>query len=763
MTAGRTEVHVSPAGSPFGDGSRDYPARSIEAGLRLVARLREPGQRAVLWLHAGVFRIDRTLDLGPEDSHLTIAAWPGDEVAVEGAVRVTGWQADTIGGVPVWTAPAPEHAGRSLYVAGERRERPRHPREGWLRIERQDGLDLSADLLATLFDGSDRFGYAAGDLPDLADPTGAEVVVPHFWIQERMPVAEVDRGTRTVRSGYRSMLALRDGDRAEHARYAVEGVVERLGEVPGEWYADRRGVVATGRFPAGAGLPRLLYVPRPDEDRETFEAVVPVVGQLVRMTGTAEHPVRDVRLEGITLRYADWELPPAARPPFQMREDPLLPDVDHASDPQAASSVPAAVDLHATRDVALVDCTVAHVGGYGVRLGAGVRGTLVSGCTVEDTGAGGIACGGDAAAGSPLATTDNEISDCEVRAGGRTYPHAVAVLVRHAARTVVAHNHVHDHFSTGVAVGWRWDYGASPSVDNRVEGNHLHDLGQGRLDWFGAIYTLGVSPGTVLRRNLVHDVRAARFGGWGLLLDPATSHVVVEQNVVRDVSSECLHVKTGRENTVRGNVLARGGTGLVSLAVAEPHLAATLTGNLLLTSGTPAFSGAPGSLPAAETAGGTPDHETGLASDLNTLWDVAAGADAVLAGDGEVGPDGTWRTTSRADDAWRDAGRDRHSRTTDPGLRAAPTDAAPTGPASTGPASTGPASAEPARTDPAPTDPTAPGPTPRRLVVTDPELRRTLGPAADGLPDAGPRPVHRRRHPARTRTLPYDPTEDGSL
>jgi hypothetical protein len=706
MAAGRYEVHVSPQGSPMGDGSRDYPTRTLPGALDLVRAGREPGQRAVLWLHAGAHLLTETLHLGPADSHLTVAAWPGEDVTIEGGVTVTGWAEDVVDGVTVWSAPAPVGAGRSLYVDGERRERPRHPQQGWLRIAGQDGLDLDADLNATLFQGADRFTAAEGDLPEVACWEGVEAVVPHYWIQERLPVVAVDPATRTVVSDRRSVLSLRDGDRPGFARYAFEGVRERLGEVPGQWCADGDG--------------RLLYAPRPGEDRASFAPVVPVVGRLLVIAGTADAPVRDVRIEGVTLRYADWDRPPVARAPFQMREDRFLAGVDLASDPQAACSVPAAVALSGTRDVALVDCTVAHVGGYGLGLGPDVHGTLVSGCTIEDTGAGGITCGGGT--DPATATTDNEISDCVVRAGGRTYPHAVAVLVRHASRTLIAHNHVHDHFSTAVAIGWRWDYGSSPAVDNRVEGNHLHDLGQGRLDWFGAVYTLGVSPGTVVRRNRVHDVRAARFGGWGLLIDPATSHVLVEQNVVHDVSSECLHVKTGRENTVRDNVLARGGTGIVSLAVAEPHRAATLTGNVLVAHGTPVVSGAPGSLPVAALVADVPGARTGLVGDLNRVWDERDGAEVVLAGDGEVDPDGTWRTTRRADDAWRAAGRDGASTIADPGLVRTPDG---------------------------------------RLTLTDPALRAALGPVADGLPDAGPRPPDARRHPARHRTTPYP--EDAAL
>jgi hypothetical protein len=426
--------------------------------------------------------------------------------------------------------------------------------------------------------------------------------------------------------------------------------------VPGQWYLDRRGVVPTDAHPDGAGEPVLLYAPRPGEDPATLTAVVPGTGVLVAVRGDehADRPVRGVRFEGVAFRYADWPQAPSARPPFQMREDPVLPDVAYASDPQAAATVPGAVELTFARDCALVDCTVEHVGGYGVRLGPGCRGVLVSGCTLRDLGAGGVSCGGDADPAAPGANRCNEISDNEIASGGRVYPHAVAVLLRHGASSVVAHNHV-------------------------------------------------------------HDVRAASFGGWGLLIDPATSHVVVEDNVVHSVSSECLHVKSGRENVVRHNVFALGGTGLVSLAVPEEHVAATLAHNVLVADGVPAFAGAPGSASVRDLAA----RRGGLRSELNLVWDVRG--DAVLAADGEVGPDGAWVTTDRADDAWRASGRDAHSVVSDPGLVV--------GPGGALRLTDGAAAAAAVGFDPAP----APAP--------------------------GPRPAADRPHPGRARATVYRPTE----
>ena len=99
--------------------------------------------------------------------------------------------------------------------------------------------------------------------------------------------------------------------------------------------------------------------------------------------------------------------------------------------------------------------------------------------------------------------------------GGRGYPGCVAILLQHAAHNVVAHNEVCDFYYSAVSVGWVWDYHPSVSVGNVVEGNHLHHLGQGELNDMGGVYLLGIAPGTVVRRNHIHDVRCRNYGGWG--------------------------------------------------------------------------------------------------------------------------------------------------------------------------------------------------------------------------------------------------------
>ena len=91
---------------------------------------------------------------------------------------------------------------------------------------------------------------------------------------------------------------------------------------------------------------------------------------------------------------------------------------------------------------------------------------------------------------------------------------AVGILSMHSFGNTLSHNHIYDLYYTGISCGWVWGYADSVSKNNRIEKNHIHDLGHGLLSDMGGIYTLGVQPGTVLRGNLIHDVEKANYGGW---------------------------------------------------------------------------------------------------------------------------------------------------------------------------------------------------------------------------------------------------------
>jgi hypothetical protein len=188
------------------------------------------------------------------------------------------------------------------------------------------------------------------------------------------------------------------------------------------------------------------------------------------------------------------------------------------------------------------------------------------------------------------------------------------------------------------------------SRNNRIEKNHIHDIGQGLLSDMGGIYLLGVQPGTVVSNNLIHDVTKAHYGGWAIYTDEGSSHMLIEKNVCFRTNDSVFNQHYGRENLVQNNVFAFGDTSVLSHSRAdEGQISIRFERNILITDGKPIFMG--GYSCRLEDR----NHR----SDLNLMWDVN-GNDLVFCD----GPDDPVSL-----DGWRALGHDRHSVVADPQCR----------------------------------------------------------------------------------------------
>lgn len=457
-----------------------------------IARARQAAR--VIVLQAGTHRLTDPLIFGPEDSGVSITASPGTHPVISGGRPITDWS----GADGVWSAPAPWKF-RELFVDGVRRPRARHPSDGYLRVAKA---------------GPDRrtsFTFKAGDLPALSS---GELVFLHDWSTSLVPIQGVDPATRTLTTMHPigpSAAHYAIDNFEPHPRYFVENARALL-DAPGEWFLDE----TAGRVHYRGDKP---------------DAVAPVAAALVVARG-----VKNLRFQGITFRHCGWSLPETGYGGSQA--------TFHKGGP-----VGAALRFENTENGRLEDCVIEQVGGAALWFSG--RENLVSYTRIRDVGGNGVMIGDPA---PKEATAGNMIYDCLIEECGRVFYGAVGVWIGLAERTDVQRNEIRSLPYTGISVGWRWDPKPTPCKGNQIEQNHIHHVMQTLSDG-GAIYTLGLQPGTILARNHIHDIPAAagRAPSNGMFLDEGTTSITIEENVFHDVAQTPLRFHKATTNLVRRN------------------------------------------------------------------------------------------------------------------------------------------------------------------------------------------------------------------
>jgi hypothetical protein len=469
--------------------------------------------------------------------------------AISKSLKVGHWKKDWVNGHAAWSADCPKGITPFELFVGPKQERaslPRFPEKGFLEFETIPTRSPNTPWNV----GQDRATYRAGDFPNLAHPQEAVVVVNQLWVTSRLPVSNVDRATNQVQFAKKSVFSLKGAKDSQPSKYYLENVAEAL-SLPGQWYYNPR-------------LSRIFYLPRPKDVLKSFVAEVPTIGPVMQVDRSHHLVVEGVRFSGSEYRY------------------PAL----SSGDGQAATSVPGAVQIQDSSDCRFTQCRVDASGTYGFEVEGQSGSNFFDRCAVTDVGAGGIKIG--------HGTSGTKVEDCVFEHLGLVFPSAIGVWIGASGHNLVSHSRIQDSGYTGISVGWTWGYGKSTATDNLIEDNDIQDLGRGELSDMGGIYTLGVSPGTVLRHNRISHVDCADYGGWGIYLDEGSSDILVENNLVTDCKTGNFHQHYGANNLVRNNIFAFAPTvAQVIRTRREDHISFTMQNNVFEWANTPLFGGDP--------------------------------------------------------------------------------------------------------------------------------------------------------------------------
>ena len=540
------DIFLSPDGNDRWSGTQAEPCADSGAGpfrtwrraqkeLRNIKREREDLTEITVHFGPGSYTEPMFLteeDGGDVDLKVTLKGPEGKNARISSERFLRGWEKADLSGIPGFTgkenifctdAPADCRNITQLYISSRdafraddmdaaARERAHFPFEGMYKVD-PEGASGASNWACDLSGHSDReiafmsFAYLNDDIkPDMRNLHDVEIVFYQFWTEARLKIREIDPENRRVLLAMKAFRPL-----TWCFGYIVDNVFEGLVK-EGTWYFDK---------PSG----KIYYHALPGETAENLVARIPTQETLVRICPSVpDKKIENLHFENLTFAFSGWKIPENGFNSGQAETDaPNMLLADHL----LRSSVR--------------NCVFRYLGACALWFRTGCREIAVEDNIFTDIGAGAVRVGEvENPADDWHATECVLIRNNLIQNGGQVYLGSAGIWVGQSGKNEIVHNDISSAYQWAISVGWNWKtFPLNRSRDNKVKYNHVHHLGTGILGTHGAIYALGVSPGTEICNNHIHHIYSNEFwgAGEGIILDNGCSGILVENNLVHDASA----------------------------------------------------------------------------------------------------------------------------------------------------------------------------------------------------------------------------------